>query len=49
MGHLHIPARVGEFAVAGFLRFAKRCDMSTINVEVTVDDTEISNVEVGQR
>ena len=45
-----IPARVGEFAVAGLSTtpLMTIADMSTINVEVNVDETEISNVEVGQ-
>ena len=45
-----IPARVGEFAVAGLSTTSLMtiADMSTINVEVNVDETEISNVEVGQ-
>ncbi|MGH9972015.1 MAG: HlyD family secretion protein [Pyrinomonadaceae bacterium] len=46
-----IPTRVGEFAVAGLSTtpLMTIADMSTINVEVNVDETEISNVEVGQR
>lgn len=46
-----IPARVGEFAVAGLSTtpLMTIADMSTINVEVNVDETEISNVEVGQQ
>ena len=45
-----IPARVGEFAVASLSTtpLMTIADMSTINVEVNVDETEISNVEVGQ-
>jgi HlyD family secretion protein len=45
-----IPTRVGEFAVAGLSTtpLMTIADMSTINVEVNVDETEISNVEVGQ-
>ena len=45
-----IPARVGEFAVAGLSTTPMMtiADMSTINVEVNVDETEISNVEAGQ-
>lgn len=45
-----IPARVGEFAVAGLSTTSLMtiADMSAINVEVNVDETEISNVEVGQ-
>ena len=45
-----IPTRVGEFAVAGSQPLPMTiADMSTINVEVNVDETEISNVEVGQQ
>jgi HlyD family secretion protein len=45
-----IPTRVGEFAVAGLSTtpLMTIADMSGINVEVNVDETEISNVEVGQ-
>src|SRR5215212_7261355 len=45
-----IPARVGQFAVAGLSTTALMtiADMTTINVEVNVDETEISHVEVGQ-
>ncbi len=45
-----IPTRVGEYAVAGLSTtpLMTIADMSTINVEVNVDETEISNVEVGQ-
>jgi HlyD family secretion protein len=45
-----IPARVGEYAVASLSTtpLMTIADMSTINVEVNVDETEISNVEVGQ-
>src|SRR6266849_2062390 len=45
-----IPTRVGEFAVAGLSTtpLMTIADMSTINVEVNVDETEISNVDVGQ-
>jgi len=45
-----IPTRVGEFAVAGLSTtpLMTIADMSAINVEVNVDETEISNVEVGQ-
>jgi HlyD family secretion protein len=45
-----IPTRVGEFAVAGLSTtpLMTIADMSTINVEVNVDETEINNVEVGQ-
>jgi len=45
-----LPTRVGEFAVASFSStpLMTIADMSTINVEVNVDETEIANVEVGQ-
>src|ERR671921_2034175 len=45
-----IPARVGQFAVAGLSTTSLMtiADMSTINVEVNVDETEISQIEVGQ-
>ena len=45
-----IPVRVGEYAVASLSStpLMTIADMSTINVEVNVDETEISNVEVGQ-
>jgi len=45
-----IPTRVGEFAVAGLSTtpLMTIADMSSINVEVNVDETEISHVEVGQ-
>ena len=45
-----IPTRVGEFAVAGLSTtpLMTIADMSTINVEVNVDETEIANVDVGQ-
>ncbi|HEV2883241.1 MAG TPA: efflux RND transporter periplasmic adaptor subunit [Pyrinomonadaceae bacterium] len=46
-----IPTRVGEYALANFSStpLMTIADMSTINVEVNVDETEISNVEVGQQ
>ncbi|MBA2380179.1 MAG: efflux RND transporter periplasmic adaptor subunit [Blastocatellia bacterium] len=46
-----IPSRVGTFAVAGLSTTALLtiADMSTINVEVKVDETEIDKVEVGQK
>lgn len=46
-----IPTRVGEYALAGMSTtpLMTIADMSTINVEVNVDETEISNVEVGQQ
>jgi HlyD family secretion protein len=45
-----IPARVGTFAVAGLSTTSLMtiADMTTINVEVNVDETEIAQVEVGQ-
>ncbi|HVQ38822.1 MAG TPA: efflux RND transporter periplasmic adaptor subunit [Pyrinomonadaceae bacterium] len=45
-----IPTRVGEYAVSQLSStpLMTIADMSTINVEVNVDETEISNVEVGQ-
>ncbi|HZJ44000.1 MAG TPA: efflux RND transporter periplasmic adaptor subunit [Pyrinomonadaceae bacterium] len=45
-----IPTRVGEYAVAGLSTtpLMTIADMSQINVEVNVDETEINNVEVGQ-
>jgi HlyD family secretion protein len=45
-----ITARQGEFAVAGLSTTSLMtiADMSTINVEVNVDETEIYSVEVGQ-
>ncbi len=46
-----IPSRVGTFAVAGLSTTALMtiADMSTINVEVKVDETEIDKVAVGQK
>lgn len=46
-----IPSKVGTFAVAGLSTTALLtiADMSTINVEVKVDETEIDKVEVGQK
>jgi len=45
-----IPTRVGEYAVSQLSTtpLMTIADMSTINVEVNVDETEISNVDVGQ-
>src|ERR1043166_1004555 len=45
-----IPTRVGEFAVSQISTtpLMTIADMSTINVEVNVDETEISSVDVGQ-
>src|SRR5207247_7362825 len=46
-----IPTRVGEFAVSQISTtpLMTIADMSTINVEVNVDETEIASVEVGQQ
>ena len=46
-----IPARVGTFAVAGLSTtpLMTIADMSSINVEVKVDETEIDKVAVGQK
>src|SRR5206468_3582918 len=46
-----IPTRVGEYAVSALSStpLMTIADMSTINVEVNVDETEIANVEVGQQ
>jgi len=46
-----IPSKVGTFAVAGLSTTALLtiADMSEINVEVKVDETEIDKVEVGQK
>lgn len=46
-----IPSKVGTFAVAGLSTtpLLTIADMSTINIEVNVDETEIADVEVGQR
>src|SRR5258706_7991968 len=46
-----IPTRVGEYAVSALSStpLMTIADMSTINVEVNVDEPEISNVEVGQQ
>src|SRR5947207_10370373 len=45
-----IPTRVGEYAVSGLSTtpLMTIADMSTINVEVNVDETEIASVDVGQ-
>ena len=45
-----IPSKVGTFAVAGLSTTALMtiADMSTVNVEVKVDETEIDKVAVGQ-
>jgi len=45
-----IPARQGQFALANLTStpLMTIADMSTINVEVNVDETEIGSVEVGQ-
>jgi HlyD family secretion protein len=46
-----IPSKVGTFAVAGLSTTALMtiADMSTVNVEVKVDETSIDKVEVGQK
>jgi HlyD family secretion protein len=46
-----IPSKVGTFAVAGLSTtpLLTIADMSSINVEVKVDETEIDKVEVGQK
>lgn len=46
-----IPSKVGTFAVAGLSTTALLtiADMSSINVEVKVDETSIDQVEVGQK
>jgi len=46
-----IPSKVGTFAVAGLSTTALLtiADMSTINVEVKVDETSIDKVEEGQK
>jgi len=46
-----IPSKVGTFAVAGLSTTALLtiADMSAINVEVKVDETEIDKVEIGQK
>lgn len=46
-----IPSKVGTFAVAGLSTtpLLTIADMSTINVEVKVSETEIDKVEVGQK
>ncbi|MFL6229529.1 MAG: efflux RND transporter periplasmic adaptor subunit [Pyrinomonadaceae bacterium] len=45
-----IPAREGQFALANFQTtpLMTIADMSAINVEVNVDETEIKEVEIGQ-
>jgi HlyD family secretion protein len=45
-----IPARVGQFAVAGLSTTSLMtiADMTTINVEVNVDETEIAQIAVEQ-
>lgn len=46
-----IPSKVGTFATAGLSTTALMtiADMSSVNVEVKVDETEIDKVEVGQK
>lgn len=45
-----VPSRVGQFAVAGLSTTSLMtiADMSTVNVEVNVDETEIDKVQEGQ-
>lgn len=45
-----IPSRVGQYAIANFQStpLLTIADMSTINVEVNVDETEIASIDVGQ-
>src|SRR4029078_1275772 len=45
-----IPTRVGEYAVSAqsSTPLMTIADMTQINVEVNVDETEINNVQVGQ-
>jgi HlyD family secretion protein len=45
-----IPAKVGQFAIANLnsTPLMTIADMSTINIEVNVDETEIATVEPGQ-
>ncbi len=45
-----IPTRVGEYAVSALSStpLMTIADMSLVNVEVNVDETEIANVDVGQ-
>jgi len=45
-----IPARVGQFAVAGLSTTSLMtiADMTQINVEVNVDETEIADIQEGQ-
>jgi HlyD family secretion protein len=46
-----IPTRVGEFAVSQLSStpLMTIADMTTINIEVNVDETEIASVDVGQK
>ena len=46
-----VPTRVGEYAVSALSTtpLMTIADMSAINVEVNVDETEIASVEVGQQ
>jgi HlyD family secretion protein len=46
-----VPTRVGEYAVSALSStpLMTIADMSAINVEVNVDETEIASVEVGQQ
>jgi HlyD family secretion protein len=46
-----IPSKVGTFAVAGLSTTALLtiADMSAVNIEVKVDETEIDKVQIGQK
>ncbi len=46
-----IPSKVGTFAVAGLSTTALLtiADMSSVNIEVKVDETEITKVQIGQK
>jgi HlyD family secretion protein len=47
----HLPIQVGTFALANFQSTPLMiiADMSTINIEVHVDETEVTDVKVGQK
>src|SRR5262249_60476526 len=46
----HLPVKVGEYALANFSTtpLLTIADMSEINAEITVDETDIANVTIGQ-
>src|SRR5215831_12625032 len=46
----HLPVKVGEYALANFSTtpLLTIADMSEINAEITVDETDIANVAIGQ-